>query len=191
MVAMPRMHWTHARGWASVDGVELRRRSPMSRRTTMTTRTTIPAPAETWTEALGASRDRVRAAAQAGRHGAAVLAHAAAGRVVAAWTLDPAPSEPAAHLEAAHARGRRHLRRLGDQPLGTEVRSPMTSQLFDRLTQPADPAKRTPVDYRSVESYTYTPRKPLRRVLDRALDHLNQLDQWRRWRRDGVAPTPG
>jgi hypothetical protein len=41
-----------------------------------------------------------------------------------------------------------------------------------------------------VTSYTYTPRKPLRRVLDHALDHLNQIDQWERWRRDGVVPTP-
>ena len=41
-----------------------------------------------------------------------------------------------------------------------------------------------------VESYTYTPRKPLRRVLDHALDHLNQIDQWQQWRRDGLVPTP-
>jgi DinB family protein len=41
-----------------------------------------------------------------------------------------------------------------------------------------------------VESYTYTPRKPLRRVHDHALDHLNQIEQWARWRRDGVVPTP-
>ena len=64
----------------------------------------------------------------------------------------------------------------------------MTEQLFDRLTRPvSDPM---PIDYRSVTRYTYTPRKPLRRVLDHALDHLNQIDQWQRWRRDGVAPTP-
>src|SRR5437667_9514817 len=66
----------------------------------------------------------------------------------------------------------------------------MTSQLFDRLTQPADPTKRRPIDYTSVESYTYTPRKPLRRVLDHTLDHLNQIDQWDLWRRKGVVPTP-
>jgi hypothetical protein len=46
------------------------------------------------------------------------------------------------------------------------------------------------VDYTSAESYTYTPRKPLRRVLDHALDHLNQIDQWERWRREAVVPTP-
>src|SRR2546425_1145899 len=27
-------------------------------------------------------------------------------------------------------------------------------------------------------------------VLDRALDHLNQIEQWERWRRDGVVPSP-
>jgi DinB family protein len=144
----------------------------------------------TWTEALEASRDRLLVAARAGQHGAAVLAHAAAGRIVAAWTLDPAPVDPVAHLAAAHVRGREHLQRLLHQPPGAEVRSPMTSQLFDRLTQPADPAQRKPIDYTRVESYSYTPRKPLRRVLDHALDHLNQIDQWQLWRRDGVVPTP-
>src|SRR5204863_6347927 len=91
---------------------------------------------------------------------------------VATWTLDPAPSDPASHLEQTHTRGRRHLRRLLDQPAGAEVRSPMTNQLFARLTQSPDPIKRRRIDYTSVTSYTYTPRKPLRRVLDHALDHL-------------------
>jgi hypothetical protein len=157
----------------------------------MTTgRTTALAGAETWMETLEASRNRLLAAARAGRHDAAILAHATAGRMVAAWTLDPASIDPVTHLEQTHARGRRHLRRLLDQPAGAEVRSPMTNQLFDRLTQPADPAKRKRIDYTAVVSYTYTPRKPLRRVLDHALDHLNQIDQWQLWRRDGVVPTP-
>jgi len=141
-------------------------------------------------ETLERSRERVLGAARAGRHGAAVLAHAAAGRVVATWTLDAAPREPTAHLQQTHARGRRHLRRLLDQPAGAEVRSPMTNQLYDRLTQPPDPGRRLHIDFTAVESYTYTPRKPLRRVLDHALDHLNQIEQWQRWRRDGVVPTP-
>jgi hypothetical protein len=85
-----------------------------------------------------------------------------------------------------HVRGRAHLQRLAGQPAGAEVRSPMTNQLFTRLTQPV----RAPIDYTVVESYTYTPRKPLRRVLDHALDHLEQLEQWLRWRRDGVVPVP-
>src|SRR5213592_4621 len=92
---------------------------------------------ETWTEALGASRERVLSAARTGRHREALLAHATAGRIVAGWTLDPAPRDPATHVEATHARTRRHLERLLEKPAGSEVRSPMTSQLYTRLTQPA------------------------------------------------------
>jgi len=156
----------------------------------MTARATIAEPAEKWTGSLGASRDRLLAAARGGGVGLAVLAQATAGRIVAAWTLDPAPIDPATHLEQTHTSGRRHLARLLDQPANAEVRSPMTNQLFRRLTQPADPSKRKRIDYTSVTSYTYTPRKPLRRVLDHALDHLNQIDQWQRWRSDGVVPVP-
>jgi DinB family protein len=139
---------------------------------------------------LQVSRDRLLTTARSGRHSRAVLAHATAGRMLAAWTLDPAPIDPAAHLEAAHARGRAHLLRLLDVPRDSEVRSPMTSQLFSRLTAPAGSTARNTIDYTAVESYTYTPRKPLRRVLDHALDHLNQIEQWERWRRDGIVPTP-
>jgi hypothetical protein len=138
---------------------------------------------------LDASRDKVLAA-HAGRHGPAIIAHATAGRILAAWTLDPAPADPVAHVEQTHVRGRQHLRRLADQPPDAEVRSPMTNQLFERLTRPADPTRAKRIDYTAVKSYTYTPRKPLRRVLDHVLDHLNQIDQWQRWRRDGVIPTP-
>lgn len=38
--------------------------------------------------------------------------------------------------------------------------------------------------------YTYRPRTVLRRVLDHALDHLNQIEQWMRWRAEGIVPTP-
>ena len=108
--------------------------------------------------ALGASRERVLSAARTGRHREALLAHATAGRIVAGWTLDPAPRDPATHVEATHARTRRHLERLLEKPAGAEVRSPMTSQLYTRLTQPADPSRRARIDYTVVESYTYTPR---------------------------------
>ena len=144
----------------------------------------------TLTSDTEASRDKLVAAARHGRHGPALLAHATAGRILAAWTLDPAPIRPAIHIQQTHTKCRRHLRRLLDQPANAEVRSPMTNQLFDRLTQPADPSKRKTIDYTSVTSYTYTPRKPLRRVLDHALDHLNQIDQWQQWRRHGVVPVP-
>ena len=62
-------------------------------------------------------------------------------------------------------------------PSGAEVRSPMTHQLYSRLNPPSHPAQHTHVDYTVVKSYTYTPRKPLRRVLDHSLDHLNQIDR--------------
>ena len=60
----------------------------------MTARTTIGEPTEKWTGALEASRDRVLAAARGGGHGMAALAHATAGRMVAAWTLEPASIDP-------------------------------------------------------------------------------------------------
>jgi len=147
-----------------------------------------PGMADSWLDDLGRSRERVLAAARAGRHGQAVLAHAAAARVVATWTLEPAPRDPALHVAQTHVRGRAYLQRLLAQPSGAHVRSPMTGQLFTRLTQPA--GSREAIDYTAVDSYTYTPRKPLRRVLDHALDHLEQIEQWQRWRRDGVVPTP-
>src|SRR5690242_1686897 len=97
-------------------------------------------------EPLERSRDQVLTAARHGRHGAAVLAHAAAGRVVAGWTLDPAPRDPAAHVAQTHVRGREHLRRLLHHAAAGEVRSPMTGQLFDRLTRPTEAARRA-IDY--------------------------------------------
>jgi len=63
----------------------------------------------------------------------------------------------------------------------------MTNELFFRLTD-AHPAPLTSPP--GARRYTYTPRKVLRRVLDHALDHLNQIDQWLTWRRDGVVPIP-
>jgi hypothetical protein len=65
----------------------------------------------------------------------------------------------------------------------------MTADLFRRLTRRPGPdaGARAASD---PARYTYTPRKVLRRVLDHALDHLNQIDQWRAWRRDGTVPVP-
>jgi len=141
-----------------------------------------------WAEALDSSRDRVLAAGRTGRYAAAALAQATAARMVAAWTLAPAPVDPVAHVEVGHADARRHLVRLLEHGPAAEVRSPMTNQIFSRLTRSG--AGHARIDYTSVETYTYTPRKPLRRVLDHALDHLHQIDQWQRWRREGVVPTP-
>ncbi len=134
--------------------------------------------------ALDRSRDRVLATAPAGE---VVLAHATAIRAVGAWTLAPAHREPARHVEAAHAEARQHLARLTAHDPAREVVAVMTDELFTRLTD-ARPAPLTAPA--GVGRYTYTPRKSLRRVLDHALDHLNQIDQWTTWQRHGVVPTP-
>jgi len=89
--------------------------------------------------ALDASRDRVL---KTGTDGGIVLAHATAVRAVAAWTLAPAPRDPARHVEAAHAQARRHLARLTVHDPGREVAAVMTDELFSRLTD-AHPAPLT------------------------------------------------
>lgn len=134
--------------------------------------------------ALQASRDRVLGAT---RDSETLLAQATGVRMIAAWTLAPAPRDPVRHLEAAHVRTRDHLLRLTDHDAAREVVSVMTNELFTRLTaDPPAPLRRSS----GVHRYSYTPRKILRRVLDHFLDHLNQIDQWLTWRRDGVVPTP-
>jgi hypothetical protein len=136
-----------------------------------------------WRAALDASKERtLKTIADDG----IVLAQATGARMVAVWTLAPAPRDPIDHLEEAHARARLHLARLTAHDPSREVMSVMTGELFHRLTD----AKPAPLTAAGVRSYSYTPRKILRRVLDHALDHLNQIDQWLTWRRDGVVPTP-
>jgi hypothetical protein len=116
-----------------------------------------------------------------------ILTQATGARMVAAWTLVPVPRDPVRHLEAAHARARSHLARLTVHDAGREIPSVMTNELFSRLTD----ARPAPLSASAgVHRYTYTPRKALRRVLDHTLDHLNQIDQWLAWRKDGVVPTP-
>ena len=119
--------------------------------------------------------------------GGIVLAHATAARMVAVHTLTPASREPVRHLEEAHAQARTHLTRLTVHDPSREIPSFMTDELFTRLTDAPPRPLTAPA---SVGRYTYTPRKALRRVLDHALDHLNQIDQWLAWQRDGVVPTP-
>jgi hypothetical protein len=76
------------------------------------------------------------------------LAQATAVRLVAAWTLAPAPPDPVRHLEVSHARARSHLDRLTDHDPSREVPAAMTTQLFARLTDihPAPPAASQGVD---------------------------------------------
>jgi DinB superfamily len=119
--------------------------------------------------------------------GGIVLAHATAARMVAVHTLTPASRDPGCHLEEAHAQARTHLARLTVHDSSREIPSFMTNELFSTLTD-AQPRPLTPPA--GVGRYTYTPRKALRRVLDHALDHLNQIDQWLAWQREGVVPTP-
>jgi uncharacterized damage-inducible protein DinB len=133
---------------------------------------------------LDASRDRVLKTIVSGP---TILTHATGVRMVAGWTLAPAPVDPVRHVETAHARARQHLARLLAHDPAREVPSVMTEELFSRLTD-ARPAPLTATA--GARRYSYTPRKALRRVLDHALDHLNQIDQWVAWRDAGVVPTP-
>ena len=137
-----------------------------------------------WSRRLAAPRARISNTTD---RRATTLIQATGARMVASWTLAPAPADPAQHVEAAHARARRHLARLTAHDPAREVRSVMTNELFSRLTD-ARPAPLTATV--GADGYTYTPRKTLRRVLDHALDHLNQIDQWLAWRRHDIVPTP-
>ena len=138
-----------------------------------------------WDAWLDASRERTLKTVAGGD---VIITHATGARMVAAWTLVPAPRDPVVHLGirtregsatpgSAHSTrsrprsGLRHDRRA--VRLGLPTRGPRRSRL------PAGAGR-----------YTYTPRKVLRRVLDHSLDHLNQIDQWLGWRRDGLVPTP-
>jgi DinB family protein len=133
--------------------------------------------------ALDASQERMR---ETSAGGTILVTHAAAIRMVGVWTLAPAPRDPVRHLDAAHVRAREYLARLAAHDPAREVASVMTKELFRRLTD-AHPAPLTSPP--GVGRYTYTPRKVLRRVLDHALDHLNQIHQWLVWRSDGIVPT--
>lgn len=89
-------------------------------------------------------------------------------RAVAAFRLRPVPADPVEHVRAGYRFIRPHLERLATHPPATSVS--ITNE----------------------ENYTYTfhPRTVLRRVLDHALDHLNQIEQWVTWQTTGIAPTP-
>ncbi len=113
---------------------------------------------------LAASRAAVLAAAREGRVAGAVVQDLANEQASLAARLHPMPDAPAAQLRAAHTLSRSHLERLPQH----------------------DPARLVVVD----EAHSYTARKILRRVLDHALDHLNQIEQWRRWQEQGSVPVP-
>lgn len=114
---------------------------------------------------LEKSREQILATARAHRLDPGALRRLADVAARTALAVDPMPIDPVAHLRAAHAQARPSLLRLARH----------------------DPTQSVVVNQ---EGYSYTPRKVLRRVLDHALDHLHQIDQWLVWQRDGVAPVP-
>src|SRR3989442_13562666 len=99
----------------------------------MAARTTIAEPAEKWTGALEASRDRLLAAARGGGHGVAVLAHPSAGRIVAAWRLAAPPPAPPTPPEPTATRGRGPPPRLTEPPRRAQGRPPHAHQPSQRL----------------------------------------------------------
>jgi DinB superfamily len=113
---------------------------------------------------LSESRDRLLVHASTGTLHSTTLRELANTEISLTLELFPMPLDPSEHVRAAHASARPYL---------------------DRVAEP-DPTHLVAVD----EAHSYTPRKILRRILDHALDHLNQVDQWLAWRRQGVAPTP-
>jgi hypothetical protein len=113
---------------------------------------------------LSQSRDRLLAHVAAGSLDFTMLRELANAEISLTLDLTPMPLHPGAHVRAAHAWARPYLDRMAGH----------------------DPTHPAVVD----EAHSYTPRKILRRVLDHALDHLNQLEQWLTWRGQGVEPTP-
>lgn len=112
------------------------------------------------------SRARVLALAQDGRLKPERLYELAntEANLALALRLGPLPEDPREQFLAAYA---------------------FTRPYLERLTQ-HDPAHLVVAD----ETHSYTPRTILRRVLDHALDHLNQIDQWLAWQQQGIVPTP-
>jgi hypothetical protein len=113
---------------------------------------------------LTQSHDRVLARTRAGSLDSTTLRELATTEISLTLELSPLPHDPSAQVRAAHAWARPYLERLTEH----------------------DPTHIVVAD----ETHSYTPRTILRRVLDHALDHVNQIEQWLAWRQRGVAPTP-
>lgn len=118
-----------------------------------------------WLTQLAASRTHVLTRASAGTLNTTMLCQVADTEAELTLTLCPMPENVAAHTRAAHAYAHLYLERLLKHDPTHEVIA-------------------TDVEHR------YTPRKILRRVLDHALDHLNQLEQWLMWQQHGIVPIP-
>lgn len=114
---------------------------------------------------ITASYERVLAAAGSEGLAPAALQEVTGLKTILTLALLPVQDDPVSHLIAAHTEVRPYLVRLLQHEPAREI-------LADR------------------GRFSYTPRKILRRILDHALDHLNQIDQWIIWQEQGVAPTP-
>lgn len=116
-----------------------------------------------WLGQIVQSRAQVLAQVRVGRVESTLLRQIADTEVALALALHPMPEGVVAHTRAAHAHARLYMERL--------VHCDPVRQVVDT-------------------THNYTPRKVLRRVLDHALDHLNQLEQWLLWQQQGVIPHP-
>src|SRR5687768_12669771 len=113
------MHWTHQGASPKVK----RQQHPLLEQEDDMT---IGGNLAKWDAGLDASRERTLKTVAGGD---IIITHATGARMVAAWTLVPAPRDPVAHLETAHARARQHLARLTAHDPGREVTSAMTNEL--------------------------------------------------------------
>lgn len=121
-----------------------------------------------WLEQIAASRERTLTWARTGEADHAALRSVADFEAFSALHLVPMPIDPVAHLRVGYAKTRTYLERLALH----------------------DPAHIVSISASDGYVYPMTPRKILRRVLDHALDHFNQIDQWIDWREQGIVPIP-
>jgi hypothetical protein len=127
--------------------------------------TSIP---QNWLARLDKSYQRTLACAGAASIDDATLSSLADVEAFAALNLEPMPADPVLHLRAGYAKTRHYL---------------------EHLTR-HDPARIVHISERDGYIYPFTPRKILRRVLEHALDHFNQIDQWIDWQDHGIVPIP-
>lgn len=116
-----------------------------------------------WLPKLAESRNRVLDAAESGRLDLSAVNKLANAESLLAIALEPVPADPLTHVRDAHTRARTYLAHFASGNIPERVQTGL--------------------------GYTMTPRKALRRVLDHALDHLDQIEQWLTWQRIGTVPV--
>jgi hypothetical protein len=92
------------------------------------------------------------------------VAETANAQLLLKFSLESVPINVAAHIQEAHDSVRPILGRFS----ATGQERPVLSGM----------------------GYLLTPRKVLRRIVDHALDHANQIDQWTKWQKSGIVPNP-